>query len=63
MPKNADGIDNILFEFENQQQAYRAGTDMIGKVSLRWKQAIYGFYQNVIILVEIRSRIILNLFC
>ena len=49
MPKNADGIDNILFEFENQQQAYRAGTDMIGKVSLRWKQAIYGFYQNVII--------------
>ena len=34
MPKNADGIDNILFYFENERQSYRAGTDMIGKVDL-----------------------------
>ena len=32
MPKNADGIDNILFHFENESQSYRAGTDMVGKV-------------------------------
>ena len=32
MPKNADGIDNILFHFENETQSYRAGTDMVGKV-------------------------------
>ena len=32
MPKNADGIDNILFYFENESQSYRAGTDMVGKV-------------------------------
>ena len=34
MPKNADGIDNILFYFENERQSYRAGTDMVGKVDL-----------------------------
>ena len=34
MPKTSDGIDNILIYFENQQQSYRAGTDMVGKVDV-----------------------------
>ena len=32
MPKTADGIDNILIYFEDDQLTYRAGTDMVGKV-------------------------------
>ena len=33
MPKNSDGIDNILIYFQDDQLTYRAGTDMVGKVT------------------------------